>query len=175
MDEATRRYGRIAAAFSVEVDGREGLVIVHELEARHKAESPQVIEAIRKTLAVTHEIKVSAIVLIRQGSPLAKTSSGKVQRYACRAEYLADRLAVVAQWQAPLIQEEMAESAITTQPERNEESVETWLVSHVAALLHIKPSEIDPYEPISSYGIDSLSAIELMCTAWKCASESLCR
>ena len=40
-----------------------------------------------------------AIVLIRSGS-VPKTSSGKIQRHACRAAYLAGTLEVVAQWPA---------------------------------------------------------------------------
>ena len=43
----------------------------------------QVIEAIRRDVAAEHELLVDAIVLVKAGS-IPKTSSGKIQRHACR-------------------------------------------------------------------------------------------
>ena len=150
------------AAFSVEAGGREELVVVQELEARHRTEPSQVIEDIRRELSLAHEVQVSAVVLIRHGS-IAKTSSGKIQRHACRAAFMDERLDVVAEWRAPLGGEgEATATAFARRDEGGAESVEEWLVAHLAALLRVVPSEIDPAQPVGSYGLDSLSAIELM-------------
>jgi hypothetical protein len=46
-----------------------------------------------------HELTVDAIVLIRAGS-IPKTSSGKIQRHACRNGYLQGTLEVVDAWDA---------------------------------------------------------------------------
>ena len=44
-------------------------------------------DAIRRAVAAEHELAVDAIVLIKAGS-IPKTSSGKIQRHACRDGYL---------------------------------------------------------------------------------------
>lgn len=85
------------AAFTVEVDGQERLVVVQELERRRQLSFPVVFAAIRRAVAVEHELALDAIVLLKAGS-IPKTSSGKIQRHACRAGYLAGTLEVMAQW-----------------------------------------------------------------------------
>ena len=59
-------------------------MIVHEVERRQQRELDGVFEAIRRDVAAEHELPVEAIVLIKAGS-IPKTSSGKIQRHACRA------------------------------------------------------------------------------------------
>jgi acyl carrier protein len=87
------------AAFSVDLNRRECLIIVCEVErVRHK-EWQSVIQAIRRNVMQEHELPPDGIVLVRFGS-MPKTSSGKIQRHACRQEFLDNRLQVVAQWYA---------------------------------------------------------------------------
>lgn len=81
---------------------KEKLVLVQEVERRLKIdENPEtfreIFKEIRKAIALEHEIPIDAIVLIKQGS-LPKTSSGKVQRHACRSGYLEGSLNVIASW-----------------------------------------------------------------------------
>jgi 8-amino-7-oxononanoate synthase len=87
------------AAFTVEVEGRQRLVVIHEVERRQQRELEPVFEAIRHEIAAEHELPVEAVVLIKAGS-IPKTSSGKIQRHACRQEFLDGTLEVVAQWSA---------------------------------------------------------------------------
>src|SRR6185295_13558335 len=89
------------AAFSVErpdawASGEieERLVIVHELERGRQDEAAAAQEAIRSAVADEHEVRVEDVVLIRVGT-LPKTSSGKIQRGACRQLYLGGGLDVV--------------------------------------------------------------------------------
>ena len=67
-------------------------MIVHEVERRRRSGSvaslEAIAEAVRRAVAEEHEVQVHEVVLIRQGG-LPKTSSGKVQRRACRELYLA--------------------------------------------------------------------------------------
>jgi 8-amino-7-oxononanoate synthase len=86
------------AAFTVDGDGREQLVIVQEVERHKQADFRGVFEAICRAVAGEHELSPDAIVLIKAGS-IPKTSSGKIQRHACRKGYLAGTLDVVGQWQ----------------------------------------------------------------------------
>ena len=86
------------AAFTIDSDGHERLVIVYELERRTQGDLAEVFSAIRRAVSAEHEIQVEAIVLIKSGS-IPKTSSGKIQRHACRNGYLAGSLEIVGQWQ----------------------------------------------------------------------------
>lgn len=87
------------AAFTVEIDGQERLVVVQELHRRYRDDVEEVFQAIRRAVAEEHDLPVEAIVLVQAGS-IPKTSSGKIQRHACRAGFLEGTLEVVAQWQA---------------------------------------------------------------------------
>ena len=84
-----------AAAFAVEIDGEERLAVVQEIERNPDQEViAEAIAAIRRAVAEQHDIDVYAIRLIKMLS-LPKTSSGKVQRHACRDGFLAGSLDVV--------------------------------------------------------------------------------
>jgi acyl-CoA synthetase (AMP-forming)/AMP-acid ligase II len=87
------------AAFSVEVAGEDRLVIVNEIERSYRQGLviDEVVEAIRWAVFQEHFIDVYGIVLLKTGS-LSKTSSGKVQRKACKAKFLEGRLDVVGEW-----------------------------------------------------------------------------
>lgn len=86
------------AAFSVEANGEERLVVVQEVE-RHTShlDLNEVLATLRQVISEQHELQVYAIALVKPGSVL-KTSSGKIQRQACRAAFLAGTLEVVGDW-----------------------------------------------------------------------------
>jgi acyl-CoA synthetase (AMP-forming)/AMP-acid ligase II len=76
------------AALGVELAGEERLVIVQELEYRSgNVDRRDVIGAIRQAVAESHGLEVFDVVLVDPGI-VPKTTSGKVQRLACRAAYL---------------------------------------------------------------------------------------
>ena len=88
------------AAFSVDVDDRDRLVVVQEIEPRRRdLDADAALRAVRRAVAAEHELEVYAIVLAKAGE-IPKTSSGKTRRSACRERYLSGQLEVVAQWQA---------------------------------------------------------------------------
>ena len=90
------------AAFTVEIDGRDRLVIVHELERgrqRDVESLDEVYDNIRRQVSAEHELPVEGIALIKAVS-IPKTSSGKIQRHECRRDFLAGTLEVVGQWRA---------------------------------------------------------------------------
>ena len=97
--EPSAAAARCGAAFTVEADGREQLVIVQEVERHKQSDFSGFSTAIRRAVAGEHELAPDAIVLIKAGS-VPKTSSGKIQRHACRDGYLAGTLDVVGQWSA---------------------------------------------------------------------------
>jgi len=87
------------AAFVVQEHGRERLVIVHEAARRRDLDFKAIFAAVRARVAAEHDLAVDAIVLLKAGR-IPKTSSGKIQRHACRDAYQRGTLAAVAQWRA---------------------------------------------------------------------------
>jgi len=87
------------AAFSVEIDGTEQLVIAQEVEriAVKPLNSQEVIAAIRKAVAEELKLPVYAVVLLKRGS-IPKTSSGKIKRHSCRAGFIEGSLDSIANW-----------------------------------------------------------------------------
>ncbi len=87
------------AAFTVEVKREERLVVVQEVERSYlrKLNVNEVVGNIRRAVAAEHALQVYAMVLIKTGS-IPKTSSGKIQRYACRFGFLSGTLNVVEDW-----------------------------------------------------------------------------
>jgi acyl-CoA synthetase (AMP-forming)/AMP-acid ligase II len=72
-------------AFSVEHDDAERLVIMAEHDG---PSSPEVVQSIKQAVVVHHQAPVFDVVLVKKGT-VSKTSSGKVERYACRQTYAA--------------------------------------------------------------------------------------
>ena len=96
-DERLRSGG--AAAFAVDHWDREHLVVVCEVERRRGFHWDELLNKIRASVNAEHDLPPDAIVLVRHNS-VPKTSSGKVQRHACRQEFMAGTLSTVAQWSA---------------------------------------------------------------------------
>ena len=87
------------AAFSVDVDDQERLVIVAEVDRHYRVQGEggvaaareALVRAIRNVVTREHDVQPYAVELLKVGGVL-KTSSGKTQRYACRAKFLARTL-----------------------------------------------------------------------------------
>ncbi len=145
------------AAFSVLVHDEERVVVVQEIEPRHSPELQPLIASIREAISEEHEIAAHAIVLVKAGT-VPKTSSGKIQRRACRKLFIESGLEIVGQWRESLSEESGDQS-----PHSKEVAgtVEDWLRAEFAALLKMNVAEVDVQQPILRYGLDSLSATEL--------------
>jgi acyl carrier protein len=165
----------MGAAFSVEVDGNEELVLVHQWrrECRH-TDHNEMIHAIRTAIVAEHEIDPHAILLIRPAS-LPITSSGKVQRQRCREQYLNGELAVTAEWvnkqsagddfdglqeqlQGP---PEFLQRLGQLSPEQLQAEVQSWLVAWLGVRANLPPGVVQPTAPFAQLGIDSLTAVEI--------------
>ncbi len=78
-------------------------MIVQELQPsfRRSFDAAQVIGDIRQAVARHHDLEVYAVFVLSAGG-VPRTSSGKVQRRACRTALLSGSLAVLAGAGAPL-------------------------------------------------------------------------
>ncbi|MCA9198945.1 MAG: aminotransferase class I/II-fold pyridoxal phosphate-dependent enzyme [Planctomycetales bacterium] len=100
VERADRRVrSGASAAFSVDIEGSERLVIVSEVERSVDDQWDAVIESIRRDVTTEHELPPEGIVLVRSGS-IPKTSSGKIQRHACRQSFLEHSLLELASFKA---------------------------------------------------------------------------
>ena len=87
------------AAFSLEVAGKERLVIAQEVKrtAIRALNIDSVVDAIRAVVSRQHGLQVYAVMLLKPNN-LPKTTSGKVQRHACKAGFQDGALDVIGQW-----------------------------------------------------------------------------
>jgi amino acid adenylation domain-containing protein len=142
-----------SAAFMLDADaaGVERVCVCVELHARRPADHDEVIAAIRAAVLDEHELALASVVLLRAGG-LPKTSSGKVQRHACRNELLAGSLPQLAASQ----QGGDARDAAALDGELLE------LARLVAPHLECAPDSLDPRRSLAALGLDSLSAVEIV-------------
>jgi acyl-CoA synthetase (AMP-forming)/AMP-acid ligase II/acyl carrier protein len=85
-------------AFSLDIQGEERLMIVHEVERRYwNVDIKDVAESVRKAVAEQHDLQVYGLALIKTAS-IPKTSSGKLQRRATRQKYLSHELQILSEW-----------------------------------------------------------------------------
>ena len=139
------------AAFGVAGESRERLVLVAEVARQHKPELDRaLLQAIRTELAGTIGVVPEEIVLIRQNT-IPRTSSGKIQRRACRAAYLGGALEVVGGWRARGSDVVPANDAITA-----------FVIDWVREELQVDPARLDPRTKLRELGLDSLAATRLM-------------
>ncbi|MFE4038988.1 fatty acyl-AMP ligase [Priestia sp. YIM B13489] len=92
-----------SAAFSVDINGEEKLIIVAEIERKYrlrphkerelKGYLDSVLRNIRQQVMEEHEVQPYTIYLLKTSS-IPKTSSGKIQRSACKNAYLNNGLEV---------------------------------------------------------------------------------
>lgn len=164
------------AAFSVERgDQGEQLVIVQEVERSvlRRLDAPALTSAIREAVVSAHNLVPSAILLLKTGS-IPKTSSGKIQRYACRQGYLDQTLHVVGAWEAgataaspaplpgavPLFGSPAAVSKNRSMS-ADERKLQAWFIQYLSSQLGVAPSHIAIDQPLASFGLDSLAAVRL--------------
>ncbi len=172
------------AVFSVEEANEERLVIVQEVARTHlrTLAVDEITAAVRTAISQTHQLQVSAILLLRPGRML-KTSSGKLQRRATRQAYLDGALETVGLWSlATEVLTTQAHAAVATTPLPPVDSrsiaatagrlrptngyithtVESWIISQLAQRLRTAPAAIDLDKPFADYGLDSVAAVELV-------------
>ncbi|MGQ0809754.1 MAG: amino acid adenylation domain-containing protein [Nitrospiraceae bacterium] len=155
------------AAFSVDVEGEERLVVVQEVERRERmTDSASVIGAIRSAISEYHDLQVYAVVLIRAGS-IPKTSSGKLQRRACKDAFLSNRLTTLTTSVLGEEAEEYHEKSLTRDDllaiptDKRETLLIAYLEVLVGKLLHVSPKRLSADQSLNMLGIDSLMAAEI--------------
>ena len=172
-----------AAAFAVDVDGRERLIVVSEVSRGTDDDWNVVIDAIRRDVTMQHELPPDGVILVRTGS-IPKTSSGKIQRHACREGFLEGTLKTVAARYMWITQDaapskpsktkeaNASEKNGSTKPvptngaPRKEDSALSEVIEtvyrHVNSIAKERATELTPASNIVELGLDSLERMEII-------------
>ncbi|MCU0686682.1 MAG: condensation domain-containing protein, partial [Polyangiaceae bacterium] len=154
------------AAFAIDEGGEERLAVVAEVgEVGGEKGVGAVADAVRRAVAEEHAVSTHLLALIPPRS-LPKTSSGKVQRGACRQALLAGELEVLARSVAPAAPADAPrdDARAALEGAREEERLgllERLLRDEIARRLGADPSTLDARAHLASLGLDSLGGLEL--------------
>jgi myxalamid-type polyketide synthase MxaE and MxaD len=166
------------AAFSITAGGAERLALVAEVSPPRPGKGAaagagegdlnEVLGAIRQAVAEGHDLEVHAIALLAPGA-IPKTSSGKIQRRACKDGLASGALEALVQWASPIGEPAGAPAAApaaaareeAAAPTRGGAAVQSWLVDYMARRLGVSPDSIDVRAPFARLGLDSAAGVAL--------------
>ncbi|HEY6923203.1 MAG TPA: condensation domain-containing protein, partial [Steroidobacteraceae bacterium] len=153
------------AAFTVERDGQEHLVIVQEVERTwiRRLRDSGIIDSLRRAVSLEHGIQPYAVVLLAPGRIL-KTSSGKIRRQACREAYLSgalEALEISVLSEEKVESEQLAPALLALAPEERRPRLAMYLQEQMGRLLGISPLKVDLRNTALELGLDSLGLLRL--------------
>jgi amino acid adenylation domain-containing protein len=149
------------AAFSVDIDGEERLIVAQEVRRYRDLDVTGLFADVRRAVIEEHGLEPYEIVFVRYGG-IPKTSSGKIQRLSCRRDYLDGTLSVIATWRDDARSVDTAAAPSAGVRPRDPEAIERWLRDALSASFgrdfsgHAAPEQID------WAGLDSLKAVDLI-------------
>ena len=124
-----------------------------------------IITAIRGAVSEMHELPVEAVILVKART-IPKTSSGKIQRGACKAGYLdgtLEELARSALIEAPAGGPSSFDAAVfaVAYPNARQGMAETYLRKVIAGAIGLPIESVGADQIVTRLGIDSLGVIEI--------------
>lgn len=150
------------AAFSIEADGNERLVLVQEVErtAIRALDVPAICAQIRRAVAEAAEIQVHAIVLIKPAT-LPKTSSGKIQRTLCQRHFqegliFDGEIARDVSTMADIVHQDVS---ARLPADADVDQVHALIVARLARHLRVSVGRLDDVATFSDLGLDSSVAV----------------
>lgn len=171
----------LGAAFAVDDHGGQRLVLVQEVTRNGETDFTPALTAAREAVLDEHGLALHTIVLVRCGT-IPKTSSGKIQRRACRTAFLARELKAVAEHRGVAIGSTGATAAVTPgstgicgaalstahpASHSSQSFVLAAVCQHALALGGAALSDVTPDTPLTALGLDSLQRVELAATLEK--------
>ncbi|MDI9818483.1 MULTISPECIES: type I polyketide synthase [unclassified Legionella] len=148
-----------AAAFSIVGEGSEECVIVAEVNHRLKKDDYQdVLSKIKKSVFDASDIIPYDILLIPP-KKLLKTSSGKVQRSACKQTYLHGEFDYLARLREP---ENFNPVIQHTEVSQHDDQIASWLKCWIAENSDVSYDSIDEHRAFSEYGFNSVKLVSMI-------------
>ncbi|WP_415842828.1 beta-ketoacyl synthase N-terminal-like domain-containing protein, partial [Nocardia ninae] len=157
------------AAFAVDDDETEGIVVLAEVRAEDDETLESTAAAVRRKISAEHGVRLRAVVLISARS-IFKTSSGKIQRQACRGAYLDGALPnVVAVDGNPVptaksvdVDRQVQEQTIVAAPGADASDMQSLLQRVVAEACGIAAEDVMADRPLVELGLGSRQLVELI-------------
>jgi acyl-CoA synthetase (AMP-forming)/AMP-acid ligase II/acyl carrier protein len=144
------------AVFSIDVDGREEIVLVQEISRDKALDHEAVRRAITSQCWAEHEIQLHDIVLVRTGT-IPRTTSGKTRRLFIKQLYSAG--------QVPALGTPEADAAATANANAGNAHVraalEAGLIAKFRSAFPGLAGDIHPDTSLSAIGLDSYSLVRL--------------
>ncbi len=159
------------AAFSVDVADEEKLVVVAEVDRAYVPglNAELLARPIVRAVSQKFELALHEIVFL-QPTTLPKTSSGKLKRGLTRQKYLENKLEALDAWRSGPAAAAVAQVADAVGLQRQlEDEIQQWL----AQRLEQTPHAIDKTTPLASFGLDSITVIELSVKLEKMIGQSI--
>lgn len=156
------------AAFAVSAPRGEALGIVAEVD-RHadQATLEAAVPRVRRAVIEAHEVDPRQIILARPAT-IPLTSSGKLQRWACRAALEQGKLRGKLHWQRGLESEAFEPIPLPALPAPDEgnpatiqEMLATWLLQWLVIRAGIAEKDLQTTTQLRSLALDSLTVFEL--------------
>ena len=160
------------AVFAADDHGQRRLVLVHEAMRKGEADLAPVLDAVRGAVLDEHGLALDVVVLVRCGT-IPKTSSGKIQRHACREAFLAGEIKALAECRGPLVEgadpgtvaspgaKDAGPSPGHPAPHTSHAAALAAVRQHACALAGAALPELTPEMPLTALGLDSLQRLEL--------------
>jgi len=157
------------AAFTVDIDGENKLVLVHEVERAQlkKIDGAAVFRQATRLISEEFGLSLHCIALI-QPSTLPKTSSGKIQRSSARAQFMASELSLIALESAHAAGasalgeiDTRSWSAASTSDSAEIADLVAVLALIVSQRTGLPLKEIDPHQAVVGFGLDSLALADM--------------
>jgi len=157
------------AAFSLDASGEEKLIVVQEIKrtALRKLNIEAVVADAYKAISAEHELKLHCICLLKPAR-LSKTSSGKIQRRAMKAKYLASELEPIiihhytSDDLAPAHIEPFNFKRLENKTIKEKvDAVSGYLVNLIASVAQVTTSDMQGDSELVEIGLDSMSLVNL--------------
>lgn len=163
---------RGCAAFGMEIEHEERLVVIHEVKREYIKKiddlADDIVGAIRQVISENFNLDVFSIVLVKPGG-ISRTTSNKIQRFACRAKYSEGTIKAIYEWNSTKRLEQNRNYIRKTENYKSNEEfdgrqwkIKEFLVDKISQRQRIKHTNIDRNKSFSWYGIDSVESIELV-------------
>ncbi|MEM8910551.1 MAG: AMP-binding protein [Planctomycetota bacterium] len=145
----------------------DSLTLVVEVARGVDSESlPELVRAIRRAVIDDHEVDAREVVLTRPAA-IPLTTSGKVQRQACRTKLESDELVVRHRWTRGLLSgdvgtlPDLPTHVTADEVESAAAAIEAWLLGWLVMRGGVEANQAHRDRAFAEYGLDSLTAVEL--------------
>jgi FkbH-like protein len=151
------------AAFIADIDGGEELVLLHGVERSSRDNLEEVAGCVRDAISQNHGVRVHTVLLV-DPVVIPRTSSGKVQRHICRAQFLTDSFpALLRNTIAPRVEDDDLALVTLDMVTGDGEAAlfESAVRYEIASAMRLNPAQLSPARALTELGLDSAVAAEI--------------